>query len=51
MKKPQPSKVPVFLEMILLATADMLGSQLRDKNVEEFKLGENFLSELIDGYS
>ena len=40
----------VFLEIILLAIADMLASQLKDNNPEDFKFRMDFLNKIINSY-
>lgn len=40
----------VFLEIIILAIADMLGSQLKDNRPEEFNFRMGFLNKIIDNY-
>ena len=37
-----------FLEIILLAVADMVGSQLKENNLEDFKFRIDFLNKIID---
>lgn len=40
----------IFLEMVLLAMADMLGSQLRDNKPGEFEFRKDFLSKILNNY-
>jgi hypothetical protein len=40
----------IFMESVLLAMADTLGSQLKDKEPEEFKFRIRFYKEIIENY-
>lgn len=46
-KKEHPD---IFLEVVLLAMADLLGSQLKDNSPEEFEFRKEFLAEIINNY-
>jgi len=41
----------VFLEIILLGIADMIGSQLKDNNPDEFKFRTDSLNKILNNYS
>jgi len=40
----------IFIELILLAMADTLGSQLKDNNPDNFEFRVNFYNKIIDKY-
>lgn len=40
----------IFLEIVLLAMADLLGSQLKNNSPEEFEFRKEFLSNIINNY-
>ena len=47
LKEFKKNNAQIFLEVVLLSMADILGSQLKDNKPEEFKFRINFLNKII----